>query len=86
VSVILALSNYIIFFGPEIIQGARTRQQVAERRRKFDAAKAPDSLTMHECVVCHRTEVSNPEIDFRVSRDGQEYCKEHLPKPPPPLG
>jgi hypothetical protein len=83
VSIILALGNYFAFFGPGIVQGARTRQQVAERRRKFDAAKAPDTATMHECVVCHRTEVSNPDMDFRVSRDGQEYCKEHLPKPPP---
>ena len=82
-SIILAVSNYILFFGPEIVQGARMRQQVAERRRKFVAAKAPDETTLHECVVCHRTEASNPEMDFRVARDGQEYCKEHLPKPPP---
>jgi len=84
VSMILALANYFIFFGPEIIQGARTRQQVAERRRKFEAAKAPDTTTLHECVVCHRTEVSNPDMDFRVARDGHEYCKDHLPKPPAP--
>jgi hypothetical protein len=81
-SLAVTFANYLLFFGPEIYRNARTRQQVAERRRKFEAAKVPDVATMHECAVCHRTEVTNPELDFRVSRDGQEYCREHLPKPP----
>jgi hypothetical protein len=84
ISLIVALANYIIFFGPEIYRNARTRRQVAERRRKFEIAKAPDTETLHQCAVCHRTEVTNPELDFRVARDGHEYCREHLPKPPGP--
>ena len=83
VSLIVALGNYFIFFGPEIYRNARTRQQVAERRRKFDAAKAPESASLHDCVVCHRTEVTHPDLEFRVARDGQEYCIEHLPKKDP---
>jgi hypothetical protein len=87
VSLIVALANYIIFFGPEIYRGARTRQEVAGRRRKFEAAKASaPNETLHQCAVCHRTEITNPELDFRVARDGQEYCREHLPKPPGPAG
>lgn len=81
-SLVVAFANYGLFFGPEIYRNARTRQQVADRRRKFEASKAPEVETLHECAVCHRTEVSNPELDFRVSRDGLEYCREHLPKPP----
>jgi len=81
-SLAIVFANYFLFFGPEIYRNARTRQQVADRRRKFEAAKIPDVATLHECSVCHRTEVTNPELDFRVSRDGQEYCREHLPKPP----
>jgi hypothetical protein len=81
VSLVVALANYFLFFGPEIYRNARLRQGVAERRRKFEEAKAPDTATLHECAVCHRTEVSNPDLDFRVARDGQEYCREHLPKP-----
>jgi hypothetical protein len=82
VSLVVALANYVIFFAPEIYRNARMRRQVAERRQKFEKAKAPDNETLHQCAVCHRTEVSNPELDFRVARDGQEYCREHLPKPP----
>jgi len=81
-SLVVALGNYVLFFGPELYRNARMRRQVADRRRKFEVAKEPDTETMHECAVCHRTEVTNPELDFRVARDGQEYCREHLPKPP----
>jgi hypothetical protein len=81
-TVAVALANYLLFFGPEIYRNARTRRQVAERRRKFEIAKMPETATLHECAVCHRTEESNPELEFRVSRDGQEYCLEHLPKAP----
>lgn len=84
VSLVVALANYVIFFGPQIYRDARVRQQVAERRRKFEVAKAPESATLHECATCHRTEATNPELDFRVARDGQEYCREHLPKPSGP--
>jgi hypothetical protein len=83
VSLVVALANYLIFFGPETYRNARTRRQVAERRRKFEAAKATSpNETLHQCAVCQRTEVTNPELDFRVARDGHEYCREHLPKPP----
>jgi hypothetical protein len=85
VSLVVALANYLIFFGPEIYRNARTRRQVADRRRKFEVAKASaPGETLHNCAVCHRTEVTNPELDFRVARDGQEYCREHLPKPAGP--
>jgi len=80
VALVAALSNYLIFFGPEMYRNARLRGQVADRRRKFEAAQMPDTDAMHECAVCHRTEISNPELEFRVSRDGEEYCREHLPK------
>jgi len=80
ISLIVALGNYFIFFGPEMYRGARMRQQVAARRQKFEVAKAPVNETLHECAVCHRTEVTHPELDFRVARDGQEYCRDHLPK------
>lgn len=78
---IVSLSNYFLFFGPEVLRNARTRQQVAERRRKFEATKVPEDLALHHCAVCNRTEITNPELDFRVSKDGQEYCREHLPRP-----
>lgn len=34
---------------------------------------------LHQCETCGRTEVSHPDLDFRVATSGAEYCREHLP-------
>ena len=80
VTVAISLANFLVFFGPEMYRSARLRSQVADRRKKFEVAKTEVPETLHECVVCHHTEVTHPEMDFRVAKDGQEYCREHLPK------
>lgn len=83
-AVLVALSNFLLFFGREIIQDARHRHEVTGRRRRFDEARQEaDGEALHRCTVCGRTEQQAPELDFRVARDGQEYCVEHLPKAPP---
>jgi hypothetical protein len=85
-SLVAAFANYFIFFGQEIFQEVVHRREVSARRQRFDAAVRPaDDSTMHHCVVCGRTEIQAPDLEFRVAKDGQEYCVEHLPKGPPPL-
>lgn len=81
-ALIAALANYFIFFGGGIISEARHRTETASRRRRFEAeAKVDESEPLHKCTVCGRTEVTTPHLEFRVSKDGNEYCVEHLPKP-----
>ena len=83
-AVLVALGNYFIFFGREIFHEAKHRQEVSGRRRRFEAAaRDPENEAMHRCAVCGRTEIEAPDLEFRVSRDGEEYCLEHLPKPAP---
>ena len=41
----------------------------------------PEGITIHKCAVCGRTEVSNPEMEFRFCskcNGNYEYCSEHL--------
>jgi membrane associated rhomboid family serine protease len=78
-AVIAALSNYLIFFGPEIIHDARNRREVSTRRRRFEGETRNESEPLHKCKVCGATELSDPSLDFRVARDGEEYCVPHLP-------
>ena len=75
-----AFLNYIIFFGQDIVQDARQRGKNATRRKRFerDVASSSDAA-LHSCAVCKRTEITNPHLDFRVAKDGNEYCTEHLP-------
>lgn len=80
-AVIVSLANFLLFFGPEIVSIVRRRRGVANRRSAFAKASVPEDEPLHRCVTCQRSDVSHPELEFRVARDGNDYCTEHLPKP-----
>ncbi len=80
-AVVAALANYLLFFGADIVRDARHRSDVAVRRRRFERdAKVDANEPLHCCTNCGRTELVAPDLNFRVARDGNEYCLEHLPK------
>jgi hypothetical protein len=82
-AVLVALSNYLLFFGRDIVEEARHRKTVVERRARFERdIREGAEETLHRCKVCGRTEQIEPYLQFRVAADGEEYCVEHLPKPP----
>lgn len=78
---LVAMGNYFLFFGRELIGEARHHRDVSKRRARFERdirEGAPE--TMHRCTVCGQTEAASPELEFRVAADGEEYCLAHLPK------
>lgn len=76
---IVSLGNYLLFFGPQFFQTAAARRELMRRRERFEAASHAGPLeTMHRCVVCGKTEVDDPELEFRVAEDDREYCMAHL--------
>ena len=79
-ALVAALSNYLIFFGPEIIYEARHRGEVSARRKRFARQSRSEAEPLHKCAICGATELSDPNLDFRVARDGEEYCIAHLPR------
>ncbi len=76
--VIAALANFVLFFGPSWFVAWRRRKEQRARRAAFEAESQAEE-TLHSCHLCGRTELSAPELEFRVARDGNEYCKAHLP-------
>jgi hypothetical protein len=78
-ALIAAFANYLIFFGPEHIYEARHRREVSTRRRRFEVQSKPEAESLHKCKTCGATELTDPNLDFRVARDGEEYCMKHLP-------
>ena len=78
-SLLVALAPFLLVFGPATIRNLRQRGEVAARRRKFESAKMPESESLHRCAVCGKTEHDDPDLEFRVATDGEEYCVEHLP-------
>jgi hypothetical protein len=79
-AVVAAFANYLIFFGPEIWQQARHRREVSSRRQRFETSVRGSDEALHHCKVCGATELTNSDLEFRVARDGEEYCVPHLPK------
>ncbi len=90
-TILVTLTNYLIFFGGHWLAVARDRRYVDQRRAAFIKAKRETQLeaaaeglpegAMHRCKVCERTDLTDPQLDFRVaSADDEEYCSEHLPK------
>ena len=78
-AILVSFLNYFVFFGPTIYSKMRTGTATDIRRRKHES-KATSEDTLHRCIVCKRTERDSPELEFRVSRNGEEYCLDHLPK------
>ena len=79
-AVLVAFANYLIFFGPEIYHEARHRKETSSRRRRFESQARPESEPLHKCAVCGATELTDSNLEFRVARDGEEYCIAHLPR------
>lgn len=93
---LIALLNYILFFGEDIlnIMPDFIRYRSTKTQREYRAKQRPDpnwsrnyqSSTgekpyRHKCTVCGRTDVTNPELDFRYcSRcSGYRcYCLDHI--------
>jgi membrane associated rhomboid family serine protease len=79
-ALVAAFANYLIFFGSEIFHQARHRRDVSSRRQRFESdVRGAGEESLHHCKICGRTELTDPNLEFRVARDGEEYCMEHLP-------
>ena len=79
IALLLAISNFLIVFGPSAIRQMKQRSEVAARRNRFESSKMPESEPLHRCATCDKTENDGEELEFRVAADGEEYCTKHLP-------
>lgn len=75
---VLAFGNYLLWAGIPALRGQARVIESAGRKRKFEKAKSSGENTFHRCEKCGRTEVSDPDLDFRMAADGKEYCGDHL--------
>ena len=77
---ILGFANYLLWAGIPALRGQAQAVKSVTRKRKFDKHKLDDEESFHRCKVCGRTEISDPELEFRMAADGEEYCEDHLPQ------
>jgi hypothetical protein len=78
VMVISGIANYLLFAGIPAIRGTASVIEASKRRRRFNAALDDRGNAFHTCASCDRTDLSDPRLEFRVGKDGREYCVDHL--------
>lgn len=80
--IIFALINlFLIFHLSRIRLTRKQKQRQREFRAQMEQPKTGATLTRHKCVICGRTDVTNPELNFRYCSKctgNKEYCQDHL--------
>lgn len=77
---IVSIINYFVFFGADILSGAKSNRQVHQSRQRF-RAEIPRDFTYHKCTTCGKTEKDDPKLEFRYCDQCEgdyEYCMEHV--------
>ena len=85
---LLSALNYLLFYNMFRKRFRLTRQQKQIRREfraKVEEVKAAQranaNMPRHCCVVCGRTELTHPDLEFRYCskcEGSYEYCEDHL--------
>ena len=77
VQIAVALLAYFIFLRHELALRLRSGgKKMARRAEALHIVKT----CFHTCSVCGKTDLTHPDLEFRVSsRTGKDYCVEHLP-------
>ncbi len=88
VAIICSLLNFIVFFlstrnyrqiNPKEIHRKQTYRRAAAPPPTHDRGGNP--IARHKCAICGRTELTNPELEFRFCskcNGNYEYCQDHL--------
>ena len=80
--IILAVANMFLFFWASKTHISRKqKKRQREFRAQFSNPRPGSGISQHRCVICGRTELTNPELQFRYCSKctgNKEYCQDHL--------
>jgi hypothetical protein len=77
---VLTFANWFFWAAVPALRGTALLVDAAKRQKSFSAAKGADSEAFHSCIICGKTDLTDPQAEFRIGKDGEEYCVEHLPE------
>ena len=91
---LVALANYFLFYGSDVVNVLPPAWRFRLQNRKKKPAKQTGTVPFskepsrktsvpytHRCTVCGRTDVSNPELEFRYCSRCNGYfcyCQDHI--------
>lgn len=75
----VGLLPFFRVFAPAFVENRRLAAKNAIRRNRFESGLPDADEAFHRCAKCDATEHSDPDREFRIAADGEEYCDQHLP-------
>lgn len=84
VLIITAFINFFIFFGRHLLnhKPTATQKQFRAAQKRELKQGPPIKVAFHKCTVCGKTELTDPDMEFRYCskcNGNYEYCMDHLP-------
>jgi hypothetical protein len=79
--VVASVSNFFLFFARDIVTTIRYRRRQMSTTAARVASESREREPRHRCYVCGKTDLTNPEMDFRYCSKctgDQCYCPEHI--------
>jgi hypothetical protein len=76
-----SVANLFLFFGRDLVMTMRYRRRQMERGAQRFSESSREPEPRHRCFVCGKTDLTNPEMDFRYCSKcagDQCYCPEHI--------
>lgn len=80
-AVLAATGNFLAFFAGDIVHRIRTGRQHMHQQVRRASFKKDDDEPRHRCVVCGKTDLSDPQMDFRYCSkcaNDECYCADHI--------
>lgn len=81
VAIIASILNFLIFFFMTRNYRSVSPKEVHRKRTYRRQVQQPKGVTRHKCAICGRTELDDPNLEFRFCskcNGNYEYCQDHL--------
>jgi hypothetical protein len=81
VAIIASVLNFLIFFFCTRNYRSISPKEIHRKKSFKRQMQQPKGITKHKCAICGRTELDDPNLQFRFCskcNGNYEYCQEHL--------
>tara|TARA_R110002096_G_scaffold16106_34_gene55261 strand:+ start:20997 stop:21836 length:840 start_codon:yes stop_codon:yes gene_type:complete len=78
IAFVAAMLPYMLVFLPKFAFEFKHRQKAKLRKARFESAHLGDDEAFHRCEKCGKTELQDPDAEFRIENDDKEYCLDCL--------
>ena len=81
VAIIASVLNFLIFFFTTRNYRSVSPKEIHRKRTYHRQVQKPKGVTRHKCAICGRTELDDPNLEFRFCskcNGNYEYCQDHL--------